>query len=209
MEAEIYILTKHPLNHIHQLTVDPELFTLRFSAECAMCNCNGSCCREGVYVDLREKERILAYRELIQKYMEPTQVHDPSKWFDENIQPDPDFPSGYCDGTQVANGGCVFLNSKGLCTLQCAAVGEGMSKYALKPFYCFAFPLTLDGGVLTLYEPEFTNRPECCSPVPNGTLTVLDICQEELEFMLGPEGVTEFRTLFEQVHANKSTTTNV
>ncbi|MCX7983953.1 MAG: DUF3109 family protein [Bacteroidetes bacterium] len=203
MHSNTYTLTRHTLAHVQQLSVDPELFTLRFLPQCSMCNCNGMCCREGVYVDLEEKSRILDHSSLILQYMEPNQVREPSQWFDENVQPDPDFPSGFCDGTQVANGGCVFLNSKGLCTLQITAMQEGMSKYALKPFYCFAFPLTLDGGVLTMYEPEFANRPECCSAVPDGTLTILDICWEELEFMLGREGADEFRALFETVCTNK------
>lgn len=198
METEqLLLLTRHKLKHIPRLLVDPDLFEQKFSPHCSMMHCNGTCCREGVLIDLEEKATILRFVDVIHKYMEPTQVHDPSRWFDEDVQPDPDFPSGYCDGTATANGGCVFLNSKGLCTLQLAATAEGMSKYAIKPFYCFAFPITLDGGVLTLYEPEFTNRPECCSAVPNGTLSILDICQEELEFMLGSDGFEELKTLYQ------------
>ncbi len=199
MENEQYYrLKKHHLKHIPNLYIDPELLMQKFAPHCSMSNCNGTCCREGVLIDIEEKKTILRYQDLILKYMEPQQVHDPSKWFDEDVQPDADFPSGYCDGTATANGGCVFLNSRGLCVLQLAAEKEGMSKYTIKPFYCFAFPITLDGGVLTLYEPEFTQRIECCSSVANGTLSILDICREELEFVLGKEGVEELSMLFKQ-----------
>ena len=190
------ILSRHKLHHIKNLIIDPELFEQKFAPHCSMTHCNGTCCRDGVLLDVKEKEKILEHTSLVHKYMEPNQLHNPEQWFDEDIQPDPDFPSGVCDGTATANGGCVFLNSKGLCSLQIASTSEGMGKYSLKPFYCFAFPLTLDGGVLTIYEREFTNRTECCSSVENGILSILDICREELEFMLGAEGAQEFETLY-------------
>jgi hypothetical protein len=75
---------------------------------------------------------------------------------------------------------------------------EGMQKFALKPFYCVAFPLTIDEHVLTTYEPEFTNRPQCCSVGAAGALTVLDVCREEFEYMLGADGLREVEQLFEQ-----------
>ncbi len=61
---------------------------------------------------------------------------------------------------------------------------------ALKPFFCFAFPVTIDAGVLTIDDPEFTNRPECCSMIAGGTRSVLEICWEEFEFVLGSERAT-------------------
>jgi Fe-S-cluster containining protein len=190
------VLRRHKLNHIKDLQVDPEILGQRFAPGCSMQNCNGKCCSEGVLLDVKEKERILAHTELIQRYLEPQQQHDPAKWFDNDIAPDPDFPSGLCDGTAVHGKGCVFLDSKGLCTLQKLAMTEGMHKFALKPFYCVAFPITIDDHVLTTYEPEFTNRSQCCSIVPNGTQTVLDICREEFEFILGPDGLQEVEQLF-------------
>jgi hypothetical protein len=77
-------------------------------------------------------------------------------------------------------------------------MAEGMDKFALKPFYCVAFPLTIDGHVLTTYEPEFTNRPQCCSVVPHGKLSVLDVCREEFEFVLGTEGLNEIEKMFDE-----------
>jgi len=147
---------------------------------------------------VREKELILAHADLIKKYLEPEQERDVTKWFDNNIENDVDFPSGQCDGTAVKGNSCVFLCSKGLCALQKTAMAEGMDKFALKPFYCVAFPITIDEHVLTTYEPEFTNRRECCSIVAEGPLTVLDVCREEFEYILGAEGLKEIEELFEE-----------
>jgi hypothetical protein len=198
--AEKYfkILHKHKLEHIPELQIDPEILTQRFSPHSSMCNCNGTCCAEGVLLDVKEKEMILAHADLIKKYLEPQQEKDTTKWFDNNIENDADFPSGKCDGTAVHGNSCVFLCSKGLCALQKTAMAEGMDKFALKPFYCVAFPITINEHVLTTYEPEFTNRRQCCSIVTDGPLTVLDVCREEFEYILGAEGLSEIKKMFHE-----------
>jgi Fe-S-cluster containining protein len=180
------------------LRIDPEIFMQRFSPGCSMCSCNGTCCSEGVLLDLKEKEIVLDHADLIQRYLEPQQENDPAKWFDNMIERDLDFPSGQCDGTAVWGGSCVFLDSKGLCTLQKVSIAEGMHKFQLKPFYCIAFPLTIEGHVLTTHEPEFTNRTQCCSSTPVGSLTVLDVCREEFEYILGADGLKEIEQLFHE-----------
>jgi hypothetical protein len=195
-EIKITVLHKHKLGHIPELQVDPEIFTQRLSGDSSMCNCNGTCCAEGVLLDIQEKELILAHAEIIKKYLEPQQEKDAAKWFDNAVETDADFPSGKCDGTAVQGNRCVFLCSKGLCALQKAAMAEGMEKFALKPFYCVAFPITIDEHVLTTYEPEFTNRRQCCSIVPQGSRTVLEVCREEFEYILGTEGLKEIEGLF-------------
>ncbi|MCX6121851.1 MAG: DUF3109 family protein [Ignavibacteriales bacterium] len=197
-EKLLKILQKHKLGHIPELHVDPEILTQRFSPNSSMCHCNGTCCTEGVLLDVKEKELILAHADMIKKYLEPEQEKDAAKWFDNNIEHDSDFPSGKCDGTAVQGNSCVFLCSKGLCALQKTAMAEGMDKFALKPFYCIAFPITIDEHVLTTYEPEFTNRRQCCSIVADGPMTVLDVCREEFEYILGTEGLKEIEELFHE-----------
>ena len=198
IENNLKILFKHKLRHIPELIVDPEILTQRFSPNSSMCNCNGACCAEGVLLDVKEKDLILTHADQIKKYLEPQQVKDTTKWFDNNIENDVDFPSGKCDGIAVHGNKCVFLCSKGLCALQKTAMAEGMDKFALKPFYCVAFPITIDEHVLTTYEPEFTKRRQCCSVVSEGPLKVLDVCREEFEYILGAEGLKEFEELFEE-----------
>ncbi len=195
------IITKHNLKHISELRINPRIIQHRFSNGCSMCNCYGACCAEGVLLDIEEKERILAYADIIKKYLEPEQEHDAAKWFDNCVECDIDFPSGRCDGTALRNNKCVFLDSKGLCALQKTAIAEGMNKYTLKPFYCVAFPLVIDGHVLTIDETDFINDPQCWCIVPNGSLTVLDICREEFEYILGSEGLEEIEKIFEDAVA--------
>ena len=67
--------------------------------------------------------------------------------------------------------------------------------FALKPFFCYAFPVTIEDGLLMLDDPEIANRPECCSMQPGGSMTVLDVCEEEFRFVLGDDGFSELRNL--------------
>jgi hypothetical protein len=149
-------------------------------------------------LDVKERDTILRHADLIRRHMEPEQVQDPGRWFDREEEIDSDYPSGRGVGTQTTDAGCVFLKKDGRCVLQTAAMEEGLPKHALKPFFCFAFPVTIDAGVLTIDDPDFTNRPECCSMVPGGSTSVLEICWEEFEFVLGSEGAKALRALSEQ-----------
>lgn len=142
-------------------------------------------------VDVEERQNILAHADTIKKYMEPHQDTNHERWFEEHEEVDLDFPSGRAVGTQVRDYGCVFLDRMGRCVLQTAALQEGMSKFALKPFFCFGYPITIEDGVLTVENPAFTGQHECCSTVAGGELSVFDVCLEELEHVLGKEGVQE------------------
>ncbi|TAK64983.1 MAG: DUF3109 family protein [Bacteroidetes bacterium] len=188
---EKILLSKHRLSHLPELVVRPAFFKKVFQNGCSMMNCNATCCREGVWADPKEKENILAHAELVKKYMEPQQDKDQTRWFDSEEVEDPDFPSGKAVGTQTRSYGCVFLKSNGHCVLQHAAEQEGMSKFALKPFFCFAFPVAIEYGELVIDDPDFTYREECCAVVNKGEHSVMEVCAEELEFMLGKEGFEE------------------
>jgi hypothetical protein len=166
-----------------------------FAAGCSMNNCNARCCREGVFLDPAEREKILQHAHLIKKYLEPHQPADERVWFDEEREVDSDFPSGLAFGTRTLESGCVFLDSKGWCTLQRAAVAEGLHKWSLKPFFCVAYPMTLQEGVLTVDDPQFTERTECCSRVASGDSSPVEACAEEIEFMVGAKGFAELKSL--------------
>jgi hypothetical protein len=70
-----------------------------------------------------------------------------------------------------------------------------MPRQALKPFYCFAYPITVESGVLAVDDPDFTNRTDCCSMIPGGSKSVIDVCRFELEFVLGEDGLEELFAL--------------
>lgn len=195
------ILRHHHLKHLPELNVSESIAQSRFSATCSMQNCSSECCMGGVYLDPAERDNILEHTELIQKYMEPQQEKDPSRWFDEKETVDTDFPSGKAVGTRATEAGCVFLDHSGKCVLQTAAVAEGMNRFALKPFFCVAFPVTIFKGELMVEEPDFSDRQQCCNSSPGGTKTIFDICSEELGFVIGSEGMQELKSL---LHSQRS-----
>ena len=119
----------------------PELFTRGFVAGSGPCRCSSDCCSGGVYADLTEREKILSLKEKIQEQMDGTQTRDENLWFDREIENDSDFVSGRSVGTSVVNDKCVFLNAKGHCSIQLAAVAEGLDRWAWKPLYCILYPI--------------------------------------------------------------------
>lgn len=196
------ILRKHKLSHIPELKIDPVLFDATFASGCSVYSCNAACCRQGVMVDITERDNIFSHAEIIQRRMETHQEKNAAAWFDSEVEHDPDFSSGLCVGTQTREYGCVFLKSGGRCVLQTLAEEEGMPEVALKPFFCFAFPVTIQSGVLTLEDPELANQPQCCSLVLGGELTVFDVCADELKFVLGSGGLQELYDLAQQKPIN-------
>jgi len=146
-------------------------------------------------LDVEERDNILRHADLVHRHMEPSQVHDPGRWFDSEEDVDRDYPSGRGVGTQTTERGCIFLKSDGRCVLQAAAEEEGLPKDALKPFFCFAFPVTIDSGVLIIDDPDLASRPECCSTVHGGSQSVLEVCAWEFEFVLGSEGIKALHAL--------------
>lgn len=187
-------LTNHALAHMGALKVDPSIFETRFASGCAMTNCIGACCRGGVWADIAERDRILKHAATIKEFMDPDQDHDDSKWFDAEVIDDADFPSAKAVGTQVRHNGCVFLDGAGRCVLQKVDIAKGNTVH-LKPFYCTAFPITIEAGSLTYDDYMADEQPRCCSARLQGDLTVFDVCAYELEFTVGPEAAETLREL--------------
>lgn len=185
--APSYALSEHHLSYIPDLRIGEEVFTYRYASSCSMMSCSAKCCRYGVLVDIEHRDRILSEAALVVQYMEPTQEHDPSRWFDTEVEIDEDFPSGKVVNTNTHNDSCVFLDSNRRCVLHMA---EEKSP-GLKPFYCHAYPIAIVRGRITIdadWCPEETN---CCGPVEGGELTALDVCGGELTFVLGEAGFRE------------------
>jgi len=173
------------------LRVAPSLLEERFAADCDTRRCVGRCCRSGVLLDPGERDRVLAHADLVRRAMDPHQPRDARRWFSRRVVADPDFPSGRAVHTRVRGGRCVFLNGGGRCVLQKAS-SPGLQ---LKPFFCIAFPVTVDGGLLTLDDKDFRAGQPCCQPTEGGPLTVFDTCGMELRHVLGAAGVARLRRL--------------
>jgi hypothetical protein len=187
------ILTHHQLKHLPRLRVGDNLLTTRFASGCAISNCSGTCCKYGVFADVEERNHILAHTDLVRSHLEPQQEQNPYEWFEHHEVIDGDFVSGKAVGTQAREYGCVFLDSNGRCALQKAAMASGMHPYALKPFYCVAFPITISEGELIVDDLELEQRVPCCAIENAGTLDVFDVCAVELEYVLGKEGFAELK----------------
>jgi hypothetical protein len=176
------------------LQVHPSLLEARFAEGCDTGRCRGACCRTGVWLDVAERDRVLAHAGLVRQAMDPGQPKDTRRWFSRRATADPDFPSGRAVHTRVRDGGCVFLDRANRCVLQKASAARG-NGLRLKPFFCTAFPVTIDHGVLTLDDEDFRAGHPCCEATPGGTQTVFDTCESELRHVLGAAGVSRLRRL--------------
>src|SRR5215471_3291907 len=112
---------------------------------------------------LAHRDRVLAEASLVVRYMEPSQEHDPTRWFEEEVFEDPDYPSGRAVCTTVVNDTCVFLDSQRRCVLHMA---ESESP-ALKPFYCRAYPVAIVQGRVTLDTDWCPEETQCCGTIPD------------------------------------------
>jgi len=188
MTPKLPNLVRHHLAHVPEMRVHDSILDRRFASDCATHRCQADCCQGGVWVDMGERDTIVANAERIRQHMDPGQETDPARWFDGDEDDDDDFPSGRAVGTQVNDRGCVFLDDARLCVLQKAS----SPALQLKPFYCRAYPITVENRELLLDE---GCASRCCDPVPDGIASVLDVCAGELRDVLGPAGFAELERI--------------
>lgn len=167
--------------------IDPILFEKGFSRGCGPFQCETTCCSSGVFADPKERDVILQHKEEVKNFMDETQSTDDSIWFEERIEEDEDFESGYAVGTQVVNNKCAFLRKDGRCSIQLLSGEKYNDPWKIKPFYCIAFPITVVEGVLT-YDDYQDGNTKCCSITNDKDVSLVESCKAELEFMLGKEG---------------------
>jgi hypothetical protein len=123
----------------------------------------------------------------VKKYMDETQTQDDRRWFESEPMPDGDFPSGQCVGTELHGDKCVFLDGRGRCSLQVAAVGEGLDRWAIKPMYCVLFPIEITGKTVS-FDDMLQGEQACCSVDTRFDTPVFRACRDELVFLLGEDG---------------------
>ncbi|MBI4535746.1 MAG: DUF3109 family protein [Ignavibacteriae bacterium] len=176
--------------NVKQYIISDEFFERGFSPNGGPCNCTSVCCEGGVYTDVQEREKILAHRNVVKKYMDITQTADETQWFEANEHEDPDFPSGKCIGTREINDKCAFLDKHGRCSLQVAAVEEGMHKWALKPLFCILYPVEIADSVVG-FDDMLQDEEHCCSIRSDFDQPLFRACREELTHLLGKDGFAE------------------
>ncbi|CUU04091.1 Protein of unknown function (DUF3109) [Candidatus Thermokryptus mobilis] len=185
--------------YVKNFKIDTIVFSAGFVPFCNVPVCRANCCYWGVYVDLKEREKILAHKDLILKFMDETQPKDVELWFEKEEWEDPDFPSGKCVGTNVYNDKCVFLTKEGYCVLQVSAVNSGMHQWALKPFYCCIYPLTFWEGALTYDDDHAEDLPYCgLRATHNHAGPVIEICKDEFIYVLGEDGYAELLRIYDE-----------
>jgi hypothetical protein len=172
---------------VNGLTISPDLFRKGYANGRGPCTCTSTCCRGGVYADISERDAILAHREMIKRHLDETQLSDESLWFEDKETEDPDFASGRCIGTREHNGKCVFLDRQGRCSLQVAAVHEGLDRWAIKPLFCILFPIEITNKVVSFDDLLQDDQP-CCSVEEQFDIPVFRACRDELTHLLGEEG---------------------
>ncbi len=177
---------------IGKYKIDPVLFEKGFSRGCGPYQCETTCCSSGVYLDPNDRDVIMDHKEDVKLQMDETQTTNDSVWFDNKQEEDVDFPSGFAVSTEVFNDKCVFLRKDGRCSVQLVSADKYSDPWKIKPFYCVAFPIALDHGVLT-YDDYQDGKTKCCSIVVDTDVTLVDSCKAELEYVLGKDGYSELK----------------
>ena len=142
-----------PLDHPKFRHVVPEIFTRRVVVDCMnhACTVTGgdsphgakpdACCQYGADVDLFERDKILARTGEIRALLR-ADARDVA-WFETEVEPDADAPSGGLVRTAVHGDGCVFLaHDRRGCAIHRASLENSWDFRGTKPHVCRLFPLT-------------------------------------------------------------------
>jgi Fe-S-cluster containining protein len=155
--------------------VDENILTARYFSRCLEYGCRDCCCGYGCPVDLTEVERIMAFRDELEKRL----GRKAEEWF---LAPEAntDYPSGYVRRTVVYNGLCVFhdWSARG-CLLHSFALEKHFDPHSIKPMVCFMFPLTWDGDYL--HVAEFLDELPCRQQGE----PILETTRSEIRYYLG------------------------
>lgn len=155
------------VDHDRFRRVQRDIFTRRVVADCMSHACTmvadegvplarprpllEACCQYGADVDLAEREAILGHREQIRALLLPAAQDAP--WFTEQVEVDPDYPSGRHVRTATHNGGCVFLShDRRGCAIHRAAIEGGWDFHQVKPHICRLFPMSYEGDAICISD---------------------------------------------------------
>ena len=176
------------------LKIDPIIFTQGFVPGCNLDKCGGQCCNWGVYMDRDFQPVIMEFENQIKESMDEFQLRDTSKWFEQELEEDSDFPSGFAIGTELyinsqGTTQCVFKDKRGYCTLQVVGVKNGMHKWEIKPRYCVMYPITIIDNVMTC-DNDHSEKLDYCGVhhEENFTQTIFEAMTEEIKYVIGEEG---------------------
>ena len=173
-------------------SVDSEIFTLRYFGQCMQCTfCHDSCCQYGCDVNSGERDRILAVKDELQKYV----AHPVEKWFGTQVFEDPEYPTGKFVRANQVNGACVFLSPKGRgCSIHRFAMETGRDYHDIKPMVCWLFPICWDKGVM---RPNSDVKDDLMCQGAGTTL--YEAARDEVKVVFGPALIAELDALQAQM----------
>lgn len=139
--------------------VDTRIFTDRYFTHCLQCGfCHDWCCSHGVDVELPRVEAIMRHAADLEAYLGVPR----RRWFEPDLERDPDFPGGAARRTRVEDGACVFLNRAGRgCRLHAFCGERGLDYHDLKSMVDCLFPVTFAGDLLCAAD-EVTDGELVC-----------------------------------------------
>ena len=181
-----------PALRIGPYLVSPDVFTRGYQQGTGPWTCTSQCCGGGAYVDVKEREVVLAHAALIKPHLDETQTLDETRWFEAETRKDHDYPSGECVGTTVQDGKCVMQDKRGYCSIQVAAAEAGRTKWAIKPLYCVLYPLEVIDNVIR-YDKRFHGLRPCCTAETTFEIPLFEACHEEVVHLVGEAGLTAMR----------------
>jgi Fe-S-cluster containining protein len=185
------------LDHPRFRSVSAAIFTRRLAPDCMAHRCTivqddakaalahpheklDACCQYGCDVDLAERDAILARADDLRALLRPDAAA--ARWFEEDVEEDPDYPSGKVVRTEVWGGGCIFLahDQRG-CAIHRASLERGWDFRGVKPAICRLFPLSYEDDAIVIADeyPEYS-----CAHVAGPSL--YRITRDTLGELFGP-----------------------
>ncbi len=186
--------------------VDRKLLEPRPTQRCTTPECHSWCCMGGVWLDLGQKETILANAARIKPFLPPDRREE-KQWFDGEREAHVDYPSGWGEGTTVvddpthpAGVTCIFLRPEDrYCALQMTSIACGEDPWSLKPFYCILHPLTIEGDLILLDDANFIyEEGGHCQREHRESVPLYVTFRAELTLVLGEDGYEELKRLASQ-----------
>jgi hypothetical protein len=169
--------------------VDPAIFRYSYFTHCMSCGfCKDQCCSYGVDIDVENMTRLMA----LGPELEPLVGTPAAEWFTDEMTKDREFPGGASGRTAVRDGACIFLDrEKRGCKIHAYCLDNDIDYHRLKPIVSTLFPLTFEGGVLTVSGEVEDGSLVCLNQGP----VIYDGVRGELEYYFGAAFVAEIDAL--------------
>lgn len=193
MNEPVFLSVAHDRFH----RVDRAIFTRRVVADCMSHACTQvadegvplakhrplleACCQYGADVDVTERDAILTHAPQLRALLVPAAREAP--WFTDEVQRDPDYPSGEHVRTAVFEGGCVFLaHDRRGCAIHRAALEGGWDFHQVKPHICRLFPMSYEGDAICISD-DYEDY-DCADAA--GAPTLYRVARDTLAAVFGP-----------------------